>query len=94
MFLSPLYSIDVDCCVGCIPTSSRKYQDVDILDSSSTTPKIAPLMMVVYPGMLLPPIRISVVILLLHIVYMIVVYAFVGGGVMILNSDGIIIIVL
>ena len=48
--------------------------------------KIAPLMMAVYPGMLLPPIRISVVILLLHVVYMIVVYTFVGGGVMILTS--------
>ena len=94
MFLSPLYSIDVDCCVGCIPTSSRKYQDVDILDASSTTPKIATLMIVVYPGMLLPPIRISVVILLSHVVYMIVVYAFVGGGVMILTFDDIIIVVL
>ena len=89
MFLSPLYSIDVDCCVDCIPTTSRKYQDVDILQASSTTPKIATLMMVVYPGMLLQPIRISVVILLLHVVYMIVVYACVGGGVMILTSDGI-----
>ena len=68
--------------------------DVDILDASSTTPKIAPLMMAVYSGMLLPPIRISVVILLLHVVYMIVVYAFVGGGVMILTSDGIINILL
>ena len=94
MFLSPLYSIDVDCCVGCIPTTSRKYQDVDILQASSTTPKIATLMMVVYPGMLLPPIRISVVILLPHNVYVIVVYAFVGGGVMILTFDDIIIIVL
>ena len=94
MFLSPLYSIDVDCCVGCIPTSSRKYQDVDILDASSTTPKITTLMMFVYPGMLLPPIRISVAILLLHVVYMIVIYAFVGGGVMILTFDDIIIIVL
>ena len=94
MFLSPLYSIDVDCCVGCISTSFRKYQDVDILDASSTTPKIATLMMVVYSGMLLPPIRISVVILLLHVVYMIVVYTFVGGGVMILTSDGIINILL
>ena len=94
MFLSPLYSIDVDCCVGCIPTSSRKYQDVDILDASSTTPKITTLMMFVYPGMLLPPIRISVVILLPHVVYMIVVYAFVGGGVIILTFDDTIIIVL
>ena len=51
-------------------------------------------MMVVYPGMLLPPIRISVVILLLYVVYMIAVYAFVGGGVMILTSDGIINILL
>ena len=51
-------------------------------------------MMVVYSGMLLPPIRISVVILLLHVVYMIVVYTFVGGGVMILTSDGIINILL
>ena len=94
MFLSPLYSIDVDCCVGCIPTSSRKYQDVDILDASSTTPKIATLMMVVYPGMILPPFCISVVILPSEIFYMIVVYAFVGGGLLILSNDGIIIIVL
>ena len=94
MFLSPLYSIDVGCCVGCISPSSRKYQDVDILDASSTTPKITTLMMFVYPGMLLPPIRISVVILLPHVVYMIVVYGIVGGGLLILSNDGIIIIVL
>ena len=94
MFLSPLYSIDVDCCVGCIPTSSRKYQDVDILDASSTTPKIATLMMVVYPGILSSPFCISVVVLPSDIVYMIVIYATVGGGLLILSSDGIIIIVL
>ena len=57
-------------------------------------PLIATLMMVVYPGMILPSIRISVVILPSDIVYMIVVYAIVGGGLLILSDDGIIIIVL
>ena len=94
MFLSPLYSIDVDCCVGCIPTSFGKYQDVVILDASSTTPKIATLMMVVYPGMILPSICISVVILPSEIVYMIVFYAIVGGGLLILSNDGLIIILM
>jgi len=51
-------------------------------------------MMVVYPGMILPSIPISVVILPSDIVYMIVVYAFVGGGLLILSNDGIIIIVM
>ena len=51
-------------------------------------------MMVVYPGMLLPPFCISVVILPSDIVYMIVIYAIVGGGLLILTCDGIIIIVM
>jgi len=46
-------------------------------------------MMVVYPGMILPSICISVVILPSDIVYMIVVYAIVGGGLLILSNDGI-----
>ena len=44
--------------------------------------------------MILPSIRISVVILPSEIVYMIVIYAIVGGGRQILSNDGIIIIVL
>jgi len=51
-------------------------------------------MMVVYPGMILLSIRISVVILPSDIVYMIVVYAIVGGGLLILSINGIIIIAL
>ena len=51
-------------------------------------------MMVVYPGMILPPICISVVISPSEIIYMIVVYTFVGGGLLILSIDGIIIIAL
>ena len=51
-------------------------------------------MMVVYPGLLSPPYHISVVILPSDVVYMTVVYAIVGGGLLILSIDGIIIIAL
>ena len=51
-------------------------------------------MMVVYPGMILPPICISVVISPSENIYMIVVYEFVGGGLLILSNDGIIIVVM
>ena len=56
--------------------------------------KLTTMMMDVYPGMILPSIRISVVILPSDTVYMLVVYAFVGGGLLILSNDGIIIIIL
>jgi len=68
-------------------------QGLSFLLASSTT-QIATLMMVVYPGMILPSICISVVILPSDIVYMIVVYAIVGGGLLILSTNVIIIIAL
>jgi len=94
LLFSPLYSILVDCCVGCTPIPPQCLSVLPFLHASSTTQKIATLMMVVYPGMILPSICISVVILPSEIDYMIVIYAIVGGGLLILSNDGIIIIVL
>jgi len=94
LLFSPLYSILIDCCVGCTPIHLSTCQGLPFLHASSSPQKIATLMMVVYPGILSPPFCISVVILPSEIVYMIVIYEIVGGGLLILTCDGIIIIVL
>ena len=94
LLFSPLYSILIDCCVGCTPIPPQCLSVPPITTCLLYHPKNATFMMVVYPVMILPSIRISVVIIPSEIVYMIVIYAIVGGGLLILSNDGIIIIVL
>ena len=94
LLFSPLYSILIDCCVGCTPIPPQCLSGPPFPPYILHHLKIATLMLVVYPGMILPQICISVVISPSETIYMIVVYAFVGGGLLILSNDGIIIILM
>jgi len=95
--MSPLlfspFSILIDCCVGCTPISPQYLSEPPFPTASSTTYIITSsdgccilhdTAVNSYISVITP----------LEIIYVIVVYAFVGGGLLILSSNGIIIIVL